>query len=192
MVIANTDISLGIDATIWANTDVMAQTLATNTAGVAATCHPFITAMTARGHGNMVSVAGSRGLPGRGAYCASKAVLISSLRGEMQPTGMKVVTLCPGYIGTPSTQKNKYPMPVLMRPCDCAAQAHQTIARGTSCRVIARQIGRVAKLLCVRSNALFDQLFTRLPETQEPLTPKQTANKAITQATKAALGKSHP
>lgn len=169
VVIANAGISLGIDTTIRADIDVMARILATNTVGVAATFHPFIAAMAARGHGKLVgmaSVAGIRGLPGHGAYCASKAALISyceSLRGEMRSAGVKVITLCPGYIDTPLTQKNKYPMPFLMRPCDFAAQAYKTIESGTSYRVIPWQMGWVAKLLRVLPNALFDSVFARLP-----------------------------
>lgn len=169
VVIANAGISLGVDTSIREDMGVMAHILATNTVGVAATFHPFIAAMTARGHGKLVgmaSVAGIRGLPGHGAYCASKAALISyceSLRGEMRATGVKVVTLCPGYIDTPLTQKNKYPMPFLMKPQDFAAQAFKAIESGASYRVIPWQMGWVAKLLRWLPNALFDKVFAGQP-----------------------------
>lgn len=169
VVIANAGISLGVDTSIREDMGVMAHILATNTVGVAATFHPFITAMTARGHGKLVgmaSVAGIRGLPGHGAYCASKAALISyceSLRGEMRATGVKVVTLCPGYIDTPLTQKNKYPMPFLMKPQDFAVQAFKAIESGASYRVIPWQMGCVAKLLRCLPNALFDKVFAGQP-----------------------------
>ncbi|NQW93781.1 MAG: SDR family NAD(P)-dependent oxidoreductase, partial [Polaromonas sp.] len=90
VVIANAGISIGMDSAMRADLDVMARTVATNTIGVAATFHPFITAMTQRGSGALVgigSVAGIRGLPGHGAYCASKAAVIAyceSLRGELK------------------------------------------------------------------------------------------------------------
>jgi short-subunit dehydrogenase len=169
VVIANAGISLGVDTAIREDMGVMTHILATNTVGVAATFHPFVAAMAARGHGKLVgmaSVAGIRGLPGHGAYCASKAALISyceSLRGEMRPTGVKVVTLCPGYIDTPLTRKNKYPMPFLMRPQDFAAKAFKAIESGASYRVIPWQMGWVAKLLRALPNTLFDKVFAGQP-----------------------------
>lgn len=169
VVIANAGISVGVDTALREDIDVMASIFATNTIGVAATFQPFIAAMAARGHGKLVgmaSVAGIRGLPGHGAYCASKAALISyceSLRGEMRATGVKVVTLCPGYIDTPLTQKNKYPMPFLMKPEAFAEQAFSAIEGGASYRVIPWQMGWVAKLLRLLPNALFDKLFAGQP-----------------------------
>ena len=99
----------------------MARILATNTTGIAATFQPFISAMAARRSGALVgsgSMAGIRRLPGHGAYCAGKAAVIAyceSLREELCSGGVKVVTLCPGYIDTPLTQNNRYFMPFLMQ-----------------------------------------------------------------------------
>ena len=163
VVIANAGISIGMDSAIRQDLDVMAKTFATNTIGVAATFHPFIDAMTQRSCGTLVgigSVAGIRGLPGHGAYCASKAALIAyceSLRGELKPLGVKVVTICPGYIDTPLTQKNSYSMPFLMPPEAFADQAYAAIVAGASYRVIPWQMGVVAKLLRLLPNALFDK-----------------------------------
>jgi short-subunit dehydrogenase len=145
---------------------VMARILATNTTGVAATFQPFIAAMTGRGSGVLVgigSVAGIRGLPGHGAYCASKAAVIGyceSLRGELRTCGVKVVTLCPGYIDTPLTKNNRYVMPFLMQPDDFAKKAFEAIEAGVSYRVIPWQMGVVAKLLRLLPNALFDRAFS--------------------------------
>lgn len=163
VVIANAGISIGMDSAMRIDLDVMARTFATNNIGVAATFHPFITAMTQRGSGALVgigSVAGIRGLPGHGAYCASKAAVIAyceSLRGELKAYGVKVVTICPGYIDTPLTQKNSYAMPFLMQPEAFASQAFAAIQSGTSYRVIPWQMGVVAKLLRLLPNALFDK-----------------------------------
>jgi short-subunit dehydrogenase len=163
VVIANAGISIGMDSAIRADLDVMAQTFATNNIGLAATFQPFIAAMTQRGSGALVgigSVAGIRGLPGHGAYCASKAAVIAyceSLRGELKASGVKVVTICPGYIDTPLTQKNRYAMPFLMQPEAFAQQAFAAIKAGTSYRVIPWQMGVVAKLLRLLPNALFDK-----------------------------------
>ena len=163
VVIANAGISIGMDTAIRSDLDVMARTFATNNIGVAATFHPFITAMTKRGSGALVgigSVAGIRGLPGHGAYCASKAAVIAyceSLRGELKGFGVNVVTICPGYIDTPLTRKNSYAMPFLMAPGVFADQAYAAIAAGYSYRVIPWQMGVVAKLLRLLPNALFDK-----------------------------------
>jgi short-subunit dehydrogenase len=163
VVIANAGISIGMDSAVREDLDVMAQTFATNSLGVAATFHPFVAAMAARGSGALVgigSVAGIRGLPGHGAYCASKAAVISyceSLRGELRLSGVKVVTICPGYIDTPLTRQNRYAMPFLMKADAFADKAFGTIHAGHSYRVIPWQMGVVAKLLRLLPNALFDR-----------------------------------
>ncbi len=163
VVIANAGISIGMDTAMREDLDVMQQTFATNNIGAAATFHPFIEAMTQRGSGTLVgigSVAGIRGLPGHGAYCASKAALIAyceSLRGELKAGGVKVVTICPGFIDTPLTQKNSYSMPFLMQPGAFADKAFETIEAGSSYRVIPWQMGVVAKLLRLLPNAVFDR-----------------------------------
>jgi len=169
VVIANAGISIGMDTAVREDLDVMAQTLATNNIGLAATFHPFVEAMVLRGSGALVgigSVAGIRGLPGHAAYCASKAAVIAyceSLRGELRPAGVKVVTLCPGYIDTPLTQKNRYAMPFLMQPEAFADKAFAAIEAGSSYRVIPWQMGVVAKLLRLLPNALFDKALAGRP-----------------------------
>lgn len=165
VVIANAGISMGIDTAMREDLDVMRLTFATNNIGVAATFHPFVNAMTGRGSGALVgigSVAGIRGLPGHGAYCASKSALIAyceSLRGELKPAGIQVVTICPGYIDTPLTQQNRYAMPFLMQPEAFANIALAAIEAGSSYRVIPWQMGVVAKLLRLLPNPLFDKLL---------------------------------
>ena len=163
VVIANAGISVGMDTAHREDIAVMAQTFATNNTGAAATFHPFVAAMAARGTGTLVgigSVAGIRGLPGHGAYCASKAALIAyceSLRGELRPSGVQVVTICPGYIDTPLTRQNRYAMPFLMKADRFADEAFAAISRGCSYQVIPWQMGLVAKLLRLLPNALFDR-----------------------------------
>lgn len=169
VVVANAGISIGMDTAVRADLDVMAQTFATNNIGLAATFHPFMDAMVQRGSGALVgigSVAGIRGLPGHGAYCASKAAVISyceSLRGELRGTGVSVVTLCPGYIDTPLTKKNRYAMPFLMQPDAFAEKAFQAIEAGASYRVIPWQMGVVAKLLRLLPNAVLDKALAGRP-----------------------------
>ncbi|MGJ7494848.1 SDR family oxidoreductase [Variovorax sp. RT4R15] len=163
VVIANAGISVGIDTAERSDLDVLASTFATNNTGLAATFHPFVAAMVARGSGRLVgigSVAAIRGLPGHGAYSASKAGVVAyceSLRGELRPSGVRVVTLCPGYIDTPLTQGNRYGMPFLMKAEDFAEQAFRGIESGVSYRVIPWQMGVIAKIMRVLPNALYDR-----------------------------------
>lgn len=169
VVIANAGISIGIDSAVYEDLEVMRRLYETNNLGLAATFQPFIAAMNARGSGALVgigSVAGIRGLPGHAAYCSSKAAVISyceSLRGECRPFGVKVVTICPGYIDTPLTRQNRYSMPFLMQPADFADRAFEAITAGASYRVIPWQMGVVAKLLRLLPNALFDKLLAGRP-----------------------------
>lgn len=169
VVVAAAGISVGMDTAVIADLEVMRATFETNNLGMAATFHPFVAPMCARGSGAFVgiaSVAGIRGLPGHGAYCSSKAAVISyceSLRGELRASGVKVVTLGPGYVDTPLTRKNPYRMPFLMQPDDFAERAFAAIRAGVSYRVIPWQMGMVAKLMRLLPNALFDRLFARRP-----------------------------
>ena len=165
VVVANAGVSWGVDSAERADLAVMAKLWATNNLGMAATFHPFIRAMVERGSGTLVgvaSVAAIRGLPGHGAYCASKAAVVSyceSLRGELRARGVRVVTLLPGYVATPLTSKNRYAMPFLLTADDFADRAYRAIARQTSYCVIPWQMGVVAKLLRVLPNSLFDRLL---------------------------------
>jgi short-subunit dehydrogenase len=168
-VIANAGISIGVDSAVREDIDVIARTFATNNVGMAATFHPFIAPMVQRGSGALVGIAsagGIRGMPGHGAYCASKAAVISyceSLRGELRSSGVKVVTICPGYVATPLTDRNRYGMPFLMQPQEFAEQAFRAIEAGTSYRVIPWQMGVVTKLLRLLPNALFDRVLAGRP-----------------------------
>ena len=169
VVIANAGISIGVDTAVRGDLQVMARIFATNNLGLAASFQPFIEPMRQRGSGTLVgiaSVAGIRGLPGHGAYCASKAAVISyceSLRGELRGSGVRVVTLLPGYVDTPLTRGNRYPMPFLMAPEAFARRAQRVIAAGASYRVIPWPMGVAARLLRLLPNALFDRLLAGRP-----------------------------
>jgi short-subunit dehydrogenase len=166
VVIANAGISIGMDTAVRSDIEVMARIFSTNNVGLAATFHPFVQGMCARRSGTLVgigSVAGIRGLPGHGAYCASKAAVIAyceSLRGELRSSDVSVVTLCPGYIDTPLTRQNRYAMPFLMPVDAFAERAFQSIVAGDSYRVIPWQMGWVAKLLRLLPNGLLDKALS--------------------------------
>jgi NAD(P)-dependent dehydrogenase (short-subunit alcohol dehydrogenase family) len=179
VVIANAGISQGMDTAVRADLAVMQRVMATNVLGLAATFHPFIVPMQAQANERdapaftlvgIASVAGIRGLPGHAAYCASKAAVISyceSLRGELRGhggrKGVRVVTIAPGYVDTPLTRKNKYPMPFLMSSQAFADRAFNAIAAGTPYRVIPWPMGVVGLLLRLLPNAWFDRLLQNQP-----------------------------
>ena len=156
VVIANAGVSWGVDTSLREDLEVMQQVLASNTMGLAASFQPFIAPMVARGSGRLVgiaSIAGIRGLPGHGAYCASKAAVIAyceSLRIELHKSGVAVVTLLPGYVDTPLTQNNPYPMPFLLSPQEFARRAYGVIERKSRYAIIPWQMavtGRVMRWL---------------------------------------------
>jgi short-subunit dehydrogenase len=169
VVVACAGISIGVDTSERTDVEIVARTFAINNTGTVATFHSFLKPMVGRGSGVVVGIAsvnGIRGFPGHGANCPSKAAMISyceCLRGELRGTGVKVVTLCPGYIDTPLTQKNAYSMPFLMHSDDFAEKAFRSIEAGESYRVIPWQMGVVAKVLRLMPNWLFDRVFAGRP-----------------------------
>ncbi len=170
IVIANAGVSAGTLTEHEEDLAVFRRVMDINVFGMAATFAPFIPAIKAAGGEQrlvgIASVAGIRGLPGAEAYSASKAAAIAyleSLRLEMRPYGIKVVTIAPGYIETPMTEINPYKMPFLL-PVDQAAERFAAaIARGTSYLVIPWQMGIVARLMRILPNWLYDYLFTGAP-----------------------------
>lgn len=174
VVIANAGISQGTLTEYAEDLAVFERILATNVSATVATFAPFIAAMKAQAQAGsracrlvgIGSVAGIRGLPGAEAYSASKAAVISyceSLRVELRASGIKVVTIAPGYIDTPMTQVNTYRMPFLMPAGRFAERAVAAIDAGVSYRVIPWQMGVVAKLLRMLPNWLYDFAFSKAP-----------------------------
>ena len=173
IVIANAGISVGTLSEFAEDLSAFRQVMDTNVYGMAATFSPFIATMQAamddgrpRRLVGIASVAGIRGLPGAEAYSASKAAAITyleSLRLEMRPSGLRVVTLLPGYIETPMTAINPYPMPFLLPAPVAARRFARAIARGSSYAVIPWQMGAVAKLLRLLPNWAYDVLFCKAP-----------------------------
>jgi NAD(P)-dependent dehydrogenase (short-subunit alcohol dehydrogenase family) len=173
IVIASAGISHGTLTERPADLAVFDAVFATNVNATVASFAPFIETMKGQqGPRRLVgigSVAGIRGMRGAGAYCASKAAVHSyceALRLELRGAGIKVVTIAPGYIDTPMTRKNSFPMPFLMPAERFARQAATAIARGASYRVLPWQMGLVAKLLRLLPNALFDLVFSHAPTKQ--------------------------
>lgn len=169
IVIANAGISHGVNTEDAADLPHFASVMDTNWMAMVATFSPFVGPMRARKRGTLVgigSVAGVRGLPGHGAYSASKAAAMTyleSLRVELRADKVAVVTIAPGYIRTPMTHGNPFPMPFLMDADKFARKAASAIARRKRFVVLPWQMGVVACLLRRLPRWLYDMAFAKAP-----------------------------
>lgn len=172
VVIASAGISVGTLSELSEDLPVFRRVMDTNVLATVATFMPFIEHMKQHAQQEscrmvgIASVAGIRGLPGASAYSASKAAVISyceSLRVELRSSGIKVVTIAPGYIDTPMTKINTYAMPFLLPAHKFASKAASSIATGVSYRVIPWQMGVVAKILRALPNFVYDMVFSNAP-----------------------------
>jgi len=169
LVIANAGISRGTLGEDEGDLETLRRILETNVVGLAATLTAFAPAMRAAGRGTLAgisSVAGFRGIPGSGAYSASKAAAnawLESLRGELAGSGVSVVAICPGYVDTDMTRRNGFRMPFLL-PVEVAAKR---IARAIHARrrlaVIPWQMALASYGLRRMPGWLFDRLMRRAP-----------------------------
>src|SRR3954449_349482 len=153
LVIANAGVGVGTHSDELADIDKLRRVLDINVTGLAATLAAFAPAMRKAGRGTLAgiaSVAGFRGLPGNGAYCASKAAArtwLESLRVELRGTGIAVVCVCPGYIDTPMTRVNRFRMPFLIDADTGARLIARAIAHERRVAVIPWQMALVSLLL---------------------------------------------
>ncbi len=169
IVIANAGISVGNLTSELDDFDDTRAVFETNVLGLVATFEPFIATMRHTGGGQLVgiaSVAGVRGLPGGGAYSASKSAVktyCESLRNEVRRDGIVVTTISPGYVKTPLTAGNPYRMPFLLTPEEFARRAVKAIARRPRSVVIPWQMGIVAWLMRLMPDWLFDRFAEGAP-----------------------------
>lgn len=168
VVIANAGVSRGTMTEFAEDVPAFAAVFETNVMGMVHTFQPFLVPMRKRKRGTLVgiaSVAGIRGLPGSGAYSASKAAAISyleSLRVEEQAHGLSVVTLCPGYVATNMTAKNPYRMPFLLQPDDAARRMLRVIEAKRKFAVVPWQMGIVARVLKFLPRWIYDRAFANV------------------------------
>ncbi len=169
IVIANAGVSIGTLTEFAEDIDTFQQVMDINVVGMVKTFQPFVAAMRAAQSGTLVgiaSVAGFRGLPGASAYCASKAAAIAyleSLRVELRGSNVKVVTICPGYIATPMTTHNPYPMPFILDADEAAKRMVRAIERQVIFTVIPWQMDLVGHVLKYLPNFIYDRLFVNAP-----------------------------
>jgi NAD(P)-dependent dehydrogenase (short-subunit alcohol dehydrogenase family) len=177
IVIANAGVGAGTLTENPEDLAVFRTIMDTNVLGIVATFQPFVEPMRARASGTLVgiaSVAGFRGLPGGGAYSASKSAAITyleSLRVELHGSGVSVVMLCSGYIWTPMTAANRYRMPFLIDADDAARRMARAIDERRRFAVIPWQMALVSLLLRRLPRWLFDRLFARAPRKARGLPP---------------------
>jgi short-subunit dehydrogenase len=145
-----------------------------NVMGMMHTFQPFIAAMKQAAiqgkAGQLVgiaSVAGIRGLPGAGAYSASKAAVISyleSLRVEMAGDNIAVTTIAPGYIRTPMTDVNEYKMPFLMDADVFAHKFANAVEAKARFKIIPWQMGWLARFMRIVPPFLWDLAMKNAPQ----------------------------
>jgi short-subunit dehydrogenase len=169
VVIANAGVSAGTTTEDSGDRAVFQEILDVNVMGMVNTFAAFLPAMRAAGGGTLVgiaSVAGFRGIPGSGAYSASKAAAatyLESLRVELRGSGISVVTISPGYVATPLTEHNPYRMPFILPANVAARRMADAIARHKRHVVIPWQMGIVGGILKILPRALYDRIFARAP-----------------------------
>ncbi len=141
--------------------------LQVNVVGAAATLTALAPRMAERKEGRLAgvaSLAAFRGMPKLAAYSASKAFLVSfleSLRVDLRGTGVKVTTLCPGYVKSEMTANNGK-MPFLLETDDAAARMGKAVERGVSSLVFPWQMALSMRALRLLPDALFDPTARKL------------------------------
>lgn len=128
---------------------------------------PSVAAMAARGRGQLAivsSVAGYAGLPGAAPYAGSKAALIKmaeSLKFDLDRMGIHLQVINPGFVETPLTAKNEFPMPFLM-PVEAAADRIVAgLASGRFEIAFPRRFALILKLLNLLPYRLYFPLVAR-------------------------------
>ena len=143
---------------------------AVNVTGVFNTVHPLLPRMTDRRRGQIAlvsSLAGFRGFAGAPAYCASKAavrVYGEGLRAEMAPHGVDVNVICPGFIQTPMTDVNPFPMPMLMSAEEAAGVIRQGLSANRARIAFPWPMALLVRLLAALPAGWVDALMNRLPK----------------------------
>jgi short-subunit dehydrogenase len=169
LVIANAGISTGS----FAGSEMLAtaeEVFAVNVDGVINTIHPLIPRMKARGRGHiaiMSSLAGIRALPGAPAYSASKAAVRyygEALRGALHGDGIGLSVICPGWITTPLTDKNHFPMPFIIPAQRAADIIVRNLEKKKARIAFPRRLYFPLAFLAALPNSMTDILFSALPK----------------------------
>lgn len=170
LVIANAGVAGGFDTAERDDLAVLRRMLEINIVGVANTFHPFLAAMRALAQPTALvgigSIAGWRGMPGNGAYCASKAGLmryLESLRAECRPSKVRVHTVSPGYLRTALTAGNRFAMPGLLEPDIAAQRLLQAVERGQAHILLPRRVAWLSRVLSLLPASWHDHILLQQP-----------------------------
>lgn len=138
-----------------------------NVLGVLYSTGAVLPSMLARQSGHLAvvsSIASVRGLPGNGAYSASKAAvstLFEAWRVDLKPSNIAVTSIHPGFITTPLTEKNRFPMPFLMSAERAARIMADGLERRRSDITFPWQMAIAMYLLRRMPNWLYDSVMSR-------------------------------
>jgi short-subunit dehydrogenase len=141
--------------------------LSVNYLGVVNGIAALLPVMLARGRGHIswvASVAGYRGLPKAAAYGPTKAALINlaeSLKPELALKGLKISVINPGFVETPMTAGNKFPMPFLMKADDAARRTIAGLAKGKFEIAYPTRFVAILKVMRVLPYRVFFWLITK-------------------------------
>jgi short-subunit dehydrogenase len=138
-----------------------AHSMAVNYQGVVNGVEAVLPAMLERGHGHIsmvASVAGYRGVGPTSAYGPTKAAVINlaeTLRNDLALRGIKVSVINPGYVETPMTSTNKFPMPYMVSAEDAARRIIHGLEKGKFEIAFPWQLVALMKLGRLMPNRLF-------------------------------------
>jgi short-subunit dehydrogenase len=135
LAVLNAGIWRQVDVREW-DTSIIRDHMETNFMGMVHSLDAILRRMLARRHGTIVgvaSVAGYRGYTRAEAYGPSKAAeinLLESLRIDLGPLGVDVQLVNPGFVRTPLTEGNDFPMPFMIEAPDAARRIADAIEKG--------------------------------------------------------------
>ncbi|HZN34098.1 MAG TPA: SDR family NAD(P)-dependent oxidoreductase [Pirellulaceae bacterium] len=171
--LANAGIYRKTEAAAFAAADASA-VIATNVLGVSNLFAAVLPGMLARKSGRLAavaSIAGLLGLPGGGAYSASKAAVITllqSLRLDLAPRGIAVTVILPGYVDTPMiTNRERRTLPGLVTAEDAARRIARAIERGQGVAAFPWQTWLSARLAGLLPPGLFQFVMGSRPPLEE-------------------------
>jgi short-subunit dehydrogenase len=145
----------------------VARVLSVNVMGVVNSVTAVIPQMTERRRGQLAvisSLAAYRGLPKSAAYCASKAAvssLFESLRLDLQPQGIDVTIIHPGFIKTPLTAGRQAKLPFLLEVDDAANKMIGAIEKRKKSYAFPWQLATIVRAGMVMPNFLYDWISRR-------------------------------
>ena len=148
--------------------EIVERIFRTNFLGAVYGIEAALPGMLARRSGKIVgvsSIGAVRGFPLSAPYCASKAALttfLESLRLDLHGSGVGLVTVSPGFIKTPLTDRNRFPMPFLQTPERAAHIVVEGIVRGKREIHFPLRLTVPLKILRATPGPLYDFLMKRL------------------------------